>query len=367
MSIRRRSKILLAATLAALLFTNVARAEEAESVDAITSAAPLTPAEESEPSASPAPGETTPTTAPGAVSEPSLIDEVLAQLDAEQELLSSQIESYARNTDAFFGDDRAFEDNNETHGQISVGVFPKEAEGARFDFRVRVKLDLPRTKKRLRLLIESDPKELGATGATTAPTPVEAAQEASYALALETQLKDTGKWSLSPAAGIRVSSWPPDPYVRVRAVRYESLDHWLVRFATGASYYVVKGPIASAQLDFDRAWISNVLFRASSSIDWKKDLENGDTELTSASQQFTFFHDVSERISLAYSVGVQGDDDPKWWVDGYFATVSYRQNLYKKWLYGTVSPELTFPRDRDFSATWGIMLRLEAFAGKRYR
>ena len=351
MRIRRRSKVFCATYLAAQMLTSAAHADNAEPLDTATVA------QESDASANPA----------AADSAPSLIDELLAEFDAEQGLLSSQLENYARHTDAFFGDDRAFEDNNETQGQVSVGIFPKEAQGARFDFRVRVKVDLPRTKKRMRLLIESDPRELGTTTATTAPTPVEAAQSASYALAIETQLKDTGEWNLSNAAGIKISSWPPDPYLRIRAVRYEALDLWLARFATGASYYVVKGPIASAQLDFDRAWVSDVLFRASSTIEWKKDLEKGSTELTNATQQFTLFQDVSERISLAYSVGVQGDDDPKWWVDSYFATVSYRQNLYKKWLYGTVSPELTFPRDREFSATWGIMLRLEAYAGRRYR
>lgn len=297
---------------------------------------------------------------------PSLVDSLVTELDEQQENVSSQLESYARSIDAFFGGDRAFEDINETSGQISAGMYPKEAQGARFDFRLRVKVDLPRTKRRTRLLIESDPKELGEEN-KPAGSVVGAAQEANYGVALETQLKDTGKWVISPATGIKVSSWPPDPYARVRAVRYEALEKWLTRLSSGASFYVVKGPALNARLDFDRSWVADKLFRISTEVDWKKDFENDYHEVVSATQSFGLFQTLNERMSIAYGTGVVANDDPVWWVDSYFINATYRQAIYKKWIFLNISPELTFPEDRNYSATWGIQLRLEAFFGRNYR
>ena len=297
---------------------------------------------------------------------PSKLDEFTAKLDVRQEKLSSRLENYARNIDHFFGDDRAFFDANETTGQISFGMYPKEAEGARFDFRVRVKVDLPRTKQRLRLLIESDPRELGESTRADSSF-VGAAQKANYSLAVETQLQDTGKWEISPATGIKISSWPPDPYFRIRAVRHESINDWLLRYTAGANYYVVKGPTINTHLDFDRSWVDDKLLRFGSDLEWKKDRENNNHEVVTASQSVTLFHALSERTSMAYSTGVSGDDDPLWWVDAYSFTASYRRAIYKQWMYASINPELIFPRDRNFSATWGIQLRLEAFLGKSYR
>ena len=360
MSIRIRNLTPPAACLVALIFTSASCADDM-STDSVASEAPaasLTPTASSSPTKV-----TDDVTAVPPKKALTLFERFFAALDDEHGTWSTNLESYARHTDAFFGDARAFEDSNDTNGQMSVGIFPKEAEGERFDFRLRVKIHLPRTQKRFRLLIESDPKELVAAP-TLAPTPAVAAKEASYGLALETQLEDTGAWVLSPAAGIKVSSWPPDPYFRLRAVRYESLDPWLVRFSAGASNYVAKGPLASVQLDFDRTWINNMLFRVTGNIKWKKDRENNRQEMTGALGSLTLFHDFSPRSKLSYSVGVQGDDDPTWWVDSFSINVAYRHALHKRWFFGTVNPELTYPRDRGFTPTWGVMLRLEAYVGK---
>ena len=123
----------------------------------------------------------------------------------------------------------------------------------------------------------------------------------------------------------------------------------------------------NARLDFDRSWVADKLFRISTEVDWKKDFENDYHEVVSATQSFGLFQTLNERMSIAYGTGVVANDDPVWWVDSYFINATYRQAIYKKWIFLNISPELTFPEDRNYSATWGIQLRLEAFFGRNYR
>jgi hypothetical protein len=44
-------------------------------------------------------------------------------------------------------------------------------------------------------------------------------------------------------------------------------------------------------------------------------------------------------------------------------SVRYRQRILRDWLFYEIIPQVSFPRERDFEATPGILLRLEMLFG----
>jgi hypothetical protein len=283
-------------------------------------------------------------------------------LDRQQANLSVGLEDAARAVDAFFGDDRAYEDANETRGQITLEASQAEGESPRFDLRVRAKVQLPRMQKKLRLLVESDAEDLGQDQTQTqASTPAGAVEDTNFNLALETRLPVFRDWNLAPAIGV-AAGWPLDPYVRLRATRYFDLQPWLARFSAKASWYDVAGQIVTTSLDFDRRLAEAWLFRAATKLKWQMEGDLG--ENTEASQALTLYQSLSNRRSASYSVSAYADSEQSWAVHSYVVSYAYRQAVYKQWLYAEVNPYVEFLRDYEWDDNLGLILRLEALVGR---
>lgn len=287
----------------------------------------------------------------------------LTKLDTRHDKLSSQLERSVRHIDAFFADDRAYEDANLSHAQVTLESLKQEGDSVSFDARLRIKVVLPQTQKRLKLLIETDAEELRADE-TRSPQAVGAVKDARLSFAVEALLDGFKAWHVAPAIGVK-PKWPLDPYLRLRATRYFELESWLLRFSSSASWYVEAGPLARLGLDFDRRVANRLMFRAASSVKWEKHDDEG--ERTNASEAFTLYHEVDGRRSVAYGASVNTDSDHDWAVQNYSLGVSYRHRLYRKWLFAEVYPAVGFDRINDWDDTASITLRIEALFGHRYR
>jgi hypothetical protein len=310
------------------------------------------PIEDSSKSSPPKDVETTSNTSP-------FLSNMLSKLDTKHEELSSDLANMARRIDAFFGDDRAYEESNKTHGQVTLEATRPEAENVQFDLRVRAKIQLPRTQQKLRLLIESDAPELG-EDPTVSNSLVNAVEDTQLSLAVETLLPVVREWNISPALGIK-ADWLPDPYARIRATRYFDIAPWLSRLSTNASWYAIAGPITNVRLDFDRHLDPDWLFRATTSLKWVKD---GDpAENTDASETFTYFQRLRNRRSAAYSLGVNTNSSSHWAIQSYVIGAAYRREIHKDWMFVDINPFVEFSREGNWHDSVGITLRLDTFFG----
>jgi len=50
-------------------------------------------------------------------------------------------------------------------------------------------------------------------------------------------------------------------------------------------------------------------------------------------------------------------------INNYETTLTFRQNIYKKWLFYEISPGINFHKDNDFKANYKFLLRIDAFFG----
>jgi hypothetical protein len=273
--------------------------------------------------------------------------------------ISAGVEDSARRVDSFFADDRFYTDATDSYLRVSGQTTFEDGEDDRSQARVRMRLDLPGTRERLRVFVEGgDPDDGDDATSETIP---DALDDADYNIGIEMQIPDTEKWDLRPAIGVKASS-SPDPFIRMRAIRYERLNGWLFRFATGISEFVDDGTEVGARVDFDRKLNPDWLFRTTTRAEYRDSKDR-----IEALQQFSLFQKVNDRVGFAYDVGVRADDDPDWEVDQYFTQFRSRFRVYRKWLFLELKPQIVFREEDDYDASFLFSVRLDVIFGEQYR
>ena len=287
----------------------------------------------------------------------SLSPESLKWMDEKQKKWSGDVVDIGAYIDGFMGDIDTLKDTNKSYVRVyfdfdgskndSIGIKPK----------IRFSLDLPIAKKKLRLVVESDPDEsIQERNLAQLPSTVQSESEGLYASFR--YLFDSEKWQrLSFDWGVK-ARLPPDPFARSRAVRrWELSDYWDMHYSQEVFWFESKGLGSYTQFDFDRYFDSNDDFflRVTNVLDWNERREQFDLL-----EQLSLYQDVSDKRAVQYAVGFTGlNRESHSVITNFFTRATYRRRLYKDWLFYELTPGVEFPRDEDFKANPFISLRLE--------
>jgi len=109
----------------------------------------------------------------------------------------------------------------------------------------------------------------------------------------------------------------------------------------------------TTQLDMERIVSDSILFRATTNATYLNDKKNFDLR-----QDFSFYHTLDDRTALLYQASAIGVSNPQLQVTDYVALLFYRYRMHKEWLFFELSPQLHFPREKNFKASPAISLRL---------
>ncbi|WP_250655616.1 hypothetical protein [Alkalimarinus coralli] len=263
--------------------------------------------------------------------------------------------------DSFMDDTRAYQDSNKSFLKIYFDFDTSKYDGFEFKPRVKLSLDLPVTKEKLRLVIENDPDEeldLKERNLSELPSTDREANDGLYGSIR--YLFESEKWSrLSFDWGVK-ARWPPDPFARFRAVRgWDLNEYWRMIYSQEVSIFESKGFGTYSQLDFDRRLSEQFLFRATSALDWQERIET-----FSLLEQFSIFHDVDDKRAIQYALGVVTEEKNGSRITNYYTKATYRRRLYKDWLFYELTPGIEFQRAEDFSPNPFVSLRLEMLFAK---
>ncbi len=285
-------------------------------------------------------------------------------VDASHRAISSALELTVKKIDVFFADSKVYRDATNSYLQLTGDVIFREQREVDLDGRVRAKVSLPKTKERLKFLIETDPQErINIEGnAPSAPPPAspDNADETDYFASLEKVFPELKRWDIRPSVGIKFNS-PVDPFVRLRLRRNTNFAKWAFRFEQNFFWFDSVGTVSNTLLEFNRELTKRMLFRSSSGATYRR--ETREFEL---SQTFTVFHTLSERRALAYETGVFGTDEPTVEASRYFVSVRYRQLIHKKWLFVELIPAVSFSKEDDWGPTNSLILRFDIVFGQQY-
>jgi hypothetical protein len=278
------------------------------------------------------------------------------------ETVSRWVDNTARGIDGFFGTEDHLYTRNRSFLRLSQEFEWLEGDDMDHDTRVRFRLDLPTTKERLRLIIESDPDETQGTLTEQQASRIRPDQRDSgnSIIGLSQGIGEEDRtlgWDTNASAGIRFR-FPLDPYVRLTAERLWDIGAgpWQLESFNRASWFNSNGYSGRTRLDIGRPVDENRHLRFVTNIQWQ---ERYDT--LEFAESVELFHVLGRRSALRYAAIAAGSSLSQPRMNDYILLTQYRRNLHRDILFFDAVPELRFSRDSNFDARWALTLRVEIY------
>jgi hypothetical protein len=294
---------------------------------------------------------------------PALLGYPFTYVDAPRDYLSEKFVSLTRSLDSFFGDDRNYQESNNSLVQLDLVKVTGYGGDRKFVLSGRAKLDLPSTEKRFHLLLETNPdKNLSGEAKQAQATPLnQVAGPESYSAAVryEKSKEQEKPWHLSSDLGVKFQGINTNPFARARGSYAIPFNEWRLKAAETVFWFNTIGAGEATQLDAERILSGAVMFRSTSNVTWLNDKQNFDLR-----QDMTVYHTLNERSALLYQASAIGVSNPQTQVTEYVMLMQYRYRLHKNWVFLEVSPQAHFPRLDNFKANPTFILRLEMLLDK---
>lgn len=278
-------------------------------------------------------------------------------LDAPRNYMSEKIISFASYMDRFFGGNRHYQESNQSVLRLDLTRIVGYGDNHKFEFSGKLNLRLPGTEGRLRLWLETDPENEIYDDATRDTHTLQNKDTATKGTSLSARYTtpEEEAWRFSTDAGIKLPITHLDPFVRAKAGYSMPLGDWHMRVAESVYWFNTLGVGETTQLDLESVLSSSRLFRSSSNATWLRDKHNFDLV-----QSFSIYHTVNSRSALIYQASTSWITNPSFRATDYVALVLYRYRVHQKWLFLELSPQLHFPKDKDYKASPAFSMRLEA-------
>ncbi len=279
---------------------------------------------------------------------------LIAPLDSSRDAISKQVTDFANWLDNFFGDERIYDESQNSHLKLNLLNIREEGGQSRYEANLQGKLTLPNTQKRLKLLLESDPGEEIQQTDTTVVQAVES-QEQSLGLRY---IQYSSDWLRAHTdVGVRFRSGL-DTFVRFRLRGLFTLGQWNLRAAETLFWRESSGPGETTQLDLERRLAEDLLFRSTSKASWLDDTQQFDT-----GQNFFLIHNINTRRAVIYRAGLSAVSEPNTHTTGYILSVRLRQQIHRDWLFFEINPKVLYPEEEDFHPQRSLTLKLEVMFG----
>jgi hypothetical protein len=278
---------------------------------------------------------------------------MLDPLDNYRDAASGSVTQFANWLDNFFGDERIHDESQNSHLKINLLHISEEGHEPRYEAQLKGKLTLPNTQKRLKILLESDPEEDAATDTTV----VEAVEAQEQSLGLR-YIKNFTAWLRGNTdVGVRFRSGF-DTFVRFRLRGLFTLGSWNLRAAETIFWRDSTGPGETSQLDIERRFAKDYLFRATSKATYLDETRQFDM-----SQNFFLIHTINKYRAVIYRTGITGVSEPKTHTTGYVLSVKLRQQIHRDWLFFEINPKVLYPQEEDFHTRHSLTFKLEVVFG----
>jgi hypothetical protein len=287
-------------------------------------------------------------------------DEKSSVADTSQRFLSRNLLDISRAIDMFFAGDRVMEESYGSYGCVRASIFYQEAGEVDTSGDVCLKVDLPNTKKRWKLVIISDKDDEDESvfdpGSETVPSV--AAEESGTLAGFRYVAREEILRHTNFDIGIK-SGTPVDPFVRARFRRVWVPEPWLFRLTESVYWFKSRHTGVLSRLDVERAFVHEFYVRLTTEADFR-DAE----DQFHLRQTFGVYRRVGKGRALNLEWQIYGTtNNPETRVEYYVYRARYRVNLWRDWFFVEVSPQLLYQRENDFKGDAGILFATEAVFG----
>lgn len=285
-------------------------------------------------------------------------------LDEFHKNLSQGVTNVAEWLDSFFGHERYYVESNRTELDLRLNTFYQKGDDAKFYVTGHLKLVLPQLKDRLHLIVGRG-QDAGDLAAGDSHEKIDLprldlADDQDSFIALRYYILGTKQHNLSVEGGTAfIKPSEVDFYAAARFRELVDLNPWALRFTQKVGVYRSGYGAAETRVDVERQLSDVYLLRVENIGTYLGDEQNYYYDIKTS-----LYHVFSPISVIRYGVDnyfTVTRDQP---YDGVVAYVSYRRRIHRQWLTLEIAPQMSFPRDKDYKFTPGILLRLEMKLGK---
>jgi hypothetical protein len=284
------------------------------------------------------------------------------RIDSLHDTVSTKVNASAVWLDTFFDDERVVEEENTSSLRL-IGTMSKEKDDSvEYDTKFRLKIILPYTQKRLKLVIsgngedELDPEN---TPEDNIRENFEQRDEENVSLALWYSFLTTKRQNLTFNVGFRLRRASPVIYAGPRYRYLFMYGTWNIRFIETIRYYTDEGWESETSVDFERTVLENFLFRTNVGGSWFEGINGYFYHVN-----FFLYQPIGTESAFVYEWSNSMQTRPNHQFSEIVLQISYRQRIWRDWLFIETAPYISFSREQDFDTIPGIYLRLEAIFGK---
>ena len=263
--------------------------------------------------------------------------------------------------DSFFVDERVIDEENRTRLMVGFASTFRTNGDVEFDSDLDLRLRLPDTEDRLRVLLLGNPDqddEPGENGTGTRATQLDGPSDSGLSAALQYFFRSSDRRSVSVTSGLRISRFEPQVFIGPRYRETVELDSWTFRFTQSLRWFSDDGWESRTSLDFERPLWDDLFFRITPDGTWSEDEEGYFYGLN-----LSLFQPLSVRRAVEYQWNNDFETRPDNHLEVTALRVRYRQRLWRDWLIAEVAPELRFPHDEDYEPVPGIRLGIDVIFG----
>lgn len=281
-------------------------------------------------------------------------------IDSSHKIISKNIITLSHSIDSFFSNDRFLEESFGSYGCIKLSTFFYEGGNNETSADVCLKIDLPHTKKRWKLIFESeevedasDVLESDAPSLTGVNEPENKSSTALIRYVGERELLRYANFDI----GVKTRT-PLDPFTRLRYRRTWVTDPWLFRLTESLYYFKSTEGGFLSRFDMERQFGKNWYARLTTEADYR------DTEKEfNLKQNFGFYRRVGKGRAFSAELLLVGESQPNPHVIYYVYRFRYRINVWRDWFFFEVSPQLLHERENEFRSIAGILFAIETVFG----
>lgn len=287
-------------------------------------------------------------------------------VDDAHESVNSKFKNFVIQVDDFIGSAESNGTINNSWVRLRVDTIKTPTGETDFKAKIKLRLVLPQSEKRFRLLLSSGDEDELVAGTDTARREQLEKDDEEVALALRFLRKVRERSSVKFDVGVRSRDSKVQMFGRIGAAAEEPInDLWTFTASNDLYHYSSSGYENRLRLDFRRLLYKNdrLYFRNSTEIRWI----NGDKG-ASIGGIAGFYADRGPKAAYAFEVLgsaiTSKNDDAKNFYKGTEVRVRIRRNAFRPWLFFEIWPNVTWAESNNYKRAYGGRIRVEMNFGR---
>ena len=301
----------------------------------------------------------------GPIKLPFSIKKPTYYLEKMKKGVGSTVVEFSNDVDSLFGEKPKGEAINGSQLKLSWLVVKVEGEEVTHSPEIDLRLVLPRTEKKLQLVVERKTKQVSdvfqenESGKKSKSSETLVGDEDSVLTAgVRYLIKQGSDWNLYTEGGVKIKI-PLQPFASLSGGRKLLLtDNWSMNFQANFMWFLDKGLSETTILDFDYPFKKNFLFRIGNSLTWVD--ETGQLNFSNGPR---LYHKLNDKRGLRYFVSALGKKSPKMHVYSYEAGAYYRELIYSDWITYETGVKGEFKLEKNWEFVPSVSFKLEMLLG----